>query len=80
MDGIFVAFHNASELFGFQYISREEMDERIYGNSLTGDASFSLILQAYNEILEAIVPLYSQNATIRLTFAPEKTGSVNSRF
>lgn len=74
MDGIFVAYHNAFEMFGFQYVSREELDERIYGNSTTGDAAFSLILQVYNEILEAIVPLYPNNHTIRLTFATDKGG------
>lgn len=74
MDGIFVAYHNASELFGFQYISREEMDERIFGNPETGDAIFDIILQVYNEILAAITPLYPREHIIRLTFFPDKIG------
>lgn len=79
MDGIFVAYHNAAEIFGFQYICRDEMDERIYGNSATGDAAFSLLLQVYNEILAAVVPLYPSRSTIRLTFAPEKLATVAVR-
>lgn len=75
MDGIFVAYHNAHEMFGFQYICREEMDERLYGNSMTGDAAFNLILQVYNKLLAAIVPLYPRDHTIRLTFAPDRVGS-----
>lgn len=75
MDGIFVAYHNANEIFGFQYVSREEMDQRLYGNSLTGDQSFNLILQVYNAILEATVPLYPSDNLIRLTFATDKVGS-----
>ena len=75
MDGIFVAYHNTFELFGFQYVSRTELDERIYGNSETGDAAFNLILQVYNEILATVVPLYPTENTIRLTFAPDKIGS-----
>lgn len=75
MDGIFVAYHNANEIFGFQYVSREEMDQRLYGNSLTGDQSFNLILQVYNAILEATVPLYPSDSLIRLTFATDKIGS-----
>jgi len=55
MDGIFVCYHNTAEIFGFQYLSREEMDECIYGNSVTGDAVFKIILQLYNN-----VGLYSQ--------------------
>lgn len=75
MDGIFVAYHNANEIFGFQYVSREEMDQRLYGNSLTGDQSFNLILQVYNAILEAIVPLYPPTSLVRLTLATDKAGS-----
>lgn len=33
MDGIFVAFHNTERIFGFQYISLEEMDRCIHGSS-----------------------------------------------
>lgn len=75
MDGIFVAYHNAFEIFGFQYISRTEMDERLYGNSVTGDAAFNLILQVYNEILKTITPLYPPEHIVRLTFAPDKLGA-----
>lgn len=75
MDGIFVAYHNTHEIFGFQYISREEMDERIFGNSVTGDAAFNLILQVYNSILSAIVPSYPRENTVRLTFVVDRTGS-----
>jgi Mitochondrial protein Pet127 len=33
MDGIFVAYHNTSKLFGFEYIPREQMDDDIYGSN-----------------------------------------------
>ncbi|KAI0711197.1 mitochondrial protein Pet127-domain-containing protein, partial [Fomitopsis betulina] len=33
MDGVFVAYHNTREIFGFQYIPLEEMDQRLYGHS-----------------------------------------------
>lgn len=32
MDGVFVAYHNTREIFGFQYIPLEEMDQRLYGH------------------------------------------------
>lgn len=32
MDGVMVAYHNTERIFGFQYISLDEMDERIYGS------------------------------------------------
>ncbi|CCM03501.1 uncharacterized protein FIBRA_05635 [Fibroporia radiculosa] len=33
MDGIFVAYHNTAEIFGFQYIPLEEMDQRLFGHA-----------------------------------------------
>jgi hypothetical protein len=68
MCGIFVAYHNTREFFGFQFIPREEMDSRLYGNSRTGDAAFNLLLQIYNRILRVILPLHRSDATLRLTF------------
>lgn len=75
MDGIFVAYHNTAEIFGFQYLSREAMDECLFGNSVTGDAAFLLITRLYNEILSAVVPTFNPDETIRLTFSMSKTGS-----
>jgi len=34
MDGVFVAYHNTARVFGFQYISLEEMDARLFGPDL----------------------------------------------
>ncbi|KAG0693199.1 mitochondrial protein Pet127-domain-containing protein [Suillus ampliporus] len=31
MDGVFVAYHSTARIFGFQYISLEEMDARLFG-------------------------------------------------
>lgn len=76
MDGIFVAYHNTAEIFGFQYLGREAMDECLYGNEPTGDAAFRLIARVYNDLLELIVPQYGEDAVLRLTFSVSKTGSV----
>jgi len=54
MSGVMVAYHNTSEIFGFQYISRTEMDERLYGNKVTGDAVFSAVTQMFDHILTVI--------------------------
>lgn len=73
MDGIFVAYHNTFEIFGFQYISREEIDRVLYGNSITGDAIFSVILQIYNEILREVNLQFPKQSIIRITMAIDKT-------
>jgi len=72
MDGIMIAYHNTAELFGFQYVTRAEMDEILFGNSATGDAVFRMVLQIYEEVLDVITPLYDEQGTIRITFSLNK--------
>lgn len=31
MDGVIVAYHNTKQMFGFQYVPLEELDERLFG-------------------------------------------------
>lgn len=53
MDGIFVAFHNVERIFGFQYMSIEEMDFAIHGQRdlSLGDQEFVMSLDLLNKIL-----------------------------
>lgn len=74
MDGIFVCYHNTAEIFGFQYIPRSEMDSYLYGNSATGDAAFSLILQLYNRVLNELLSKYQSHQSVLITFSTDKTG------
>lgn len=69
MDGIFVAFHNTAEIFGFQYISREELDKVLFGSVAAGDMAYSLVLGMYQNILQQIVASEDPGLTVRLTFA-----------
>ncbi|KAH8552785.1 mitochondrial protein Pet127-domain-containing protein [Umbelopsis sp. PMI_123] len=52
MDGIFVAYHNTAKVFGFQYISLEEIDSRIFGNSATGNTAFRHTVSLMEKILD----------------------------
>lgn len=54
MDGIFVAFHNTQRIFGFQYISLDEMDFSLHGQSdrTLGDREFKASLSLLNQILD----------------------------
>lgn len=72
MDGIMIAYHNTAEIFGFQYLTRAEMDEILYGNVATGDSVFKMILKLYDQVLEGIVNLYRNDEAIKLTFALNK--------
>lgn len=54
MDGIFVAFHNTEKIFGFQYISLDEMDAAIHEgpNSGIGEQEFKMSLLLLNKLLD----------------------------
>ena len=37
MNGIFVAYHNTEEIFGFEYVSIQEIDQNLFGSHSLGD-------------------------------------------
>ncbi|KAF9233367.1 mitochondrial protein Pet127-domain-containing protein [Melanogaster broomeanus] len=59
MDGIFVAYHNTARIFGFQYISLEEMEARLYG-PVNGARIFEMCLSLLEKILGEVVKVYGQ--------------------
>ena len=66
MDGVFVAYHNTKQIFGFQYIPLSEMDARLFGEDAVGDAVFERCLlllevvleEATRELPHQVCPLY----------------------
>ena len=68
MDGIFVAYHNTEKIFGFQYISLDEMDAALHGGrgSGIGDPEFKFSLSLLNKALDKAVERF-----------PEKVGFVS---
>lgn len=72
MDGIFVAYHNTVELFGFQYLSREWIDECIFGSQVAGDLAFKLLLSSYSRILEIVLSKVNKDWTARMTWVLSK--------
>ncbi|RAL07772.1 Pet127 family protein [Aspergillus homomorphus CBS 101889] len=69
MDGIFVAFHNIERIFGFQYISLNEMDKALHGqfDNTLGDREFELSIQLWNEILNRATKMFPKQS-IRFHF------------
>ncbi|KAJ3017629.1 UNVERIFIED_CONTAM: hypothetical protein HDU68_011559 [Siphonaria sp. JEL0065] len=55
MDGIFIAYHNTQEMFGFQYLSREEMNKVLYGSCTLGDKAFALSCKGLERVLDTVV-------------------------
>lgn len=54
MDGIFIAYHNTQRIFGFQYVSLDEMDEAIHGSSdrRLGDQEFKVSVALLNDLMD----------------------------
>ncbi|KAL7922464.1 PET127-like protein [Trichoderma austrokoningii] len=54
MDGIFVAYHNTQRIFGFQYISLDEMDVALHGTNdrRVGDQEFKISITLLNELMD----------------------------
>lgn len=54
MDGIFVAYHNVEQIFGFQYFPISELDVAIHGteNTELGDREFKLSAFLLNKALD----------------------------
>ncbi|KAK6350730.1 hypothetical protein TWF718_003915 [Orbilia javanica] len=67
MDGCFVAYHNTKRIFGFQYISIDEMDEALHGTPEIGDQEFKLSLKLLNEALNRATEKYP-GQSLRLWF------------
>ncbi|KAJ3103728.1 hypothetical protein HDU97_009902 [Phlyctochytrium planicorne] len=66
MDGILVCYHNTDEIFGFQYLSVQEMDEVLYGSSEFGDASFAVSIKLLEAVIDTVTKKF-WGKDIRLT-------------
>lgn len=59
MDGIFLAYHNTSRIFGFQYVPLTEIDQRIFGSSEMADAAFKISVTVLQKLLDLSVKAFS---------------------
>ncbi|CDW97253.1 hypothetical protein [Sporisorium scitamineum] len=66
MDGIFVAYHTTSTIFGFQYIPVEEMNERLFGSQEMADQAFKLSLGLMEKVLDAATSMF-EGQTLKIT-------------
>lgn len=60
MDGIFVAYHNTAEIFGFQYIPLEEMDIAVAGNTFTADSAYRCALELTHSMMDQLLEVLAQ--------------------
>ena len=75
MDGIFVCFHNTSRIFGFQYISQDEMDQVLCGSQRVADDVFALSIKMLEFVLD-LVTEKGNGCDFRLTLSWSKSKPV----
>ncbi|KAJ7780564.1 mitochondrial protein Pet127-domain-containing protein [Mycena maculata] len=72
MDGVIVAYHNTARIFGFQYVSLEEMDSCLFGSEPgAGDRVFQKCVTLLECIASEVVQCFP-NQSVKCTFECEE--------
>lgn len=79
MDGIFVAYHNIARIFGFQYISINEMDYTLHGQEdrCLGDQEFLSSMHLLNKLFNKAVERFPKQS-LRLHVETPDTKELNT--
>ncbi|KAH7340559.1 mitochondrial protein Pet127-domain-containing protein, partial [Rhizoctonia solani] len=64
MDGVFVAYHNTSRMFGFQYVPLQEMDQRLFGSHKGGEQVFRACLGLLETAADSVISCFPGQAMI----------------
>jgi hypothetical protein len=70
MDGILVAFHSTSTMFGFQYLPCEDMAKRLFSSVEMGEQAFKLSLGLLERLLDHVTDI-KPDRSLRITFDTE---------
>lgn len=54
MDGAFISYHNTVKTFGFEYVTRKNMEKILFGSSFKADLSFVVTSKVMVKILDEI--------------------------
>lgn len=76
MEGIFVAYHNIERVFGFQYLSMQEMDRALHGDvgGVLGEREFRFSLGLLDEVLEMASGQFAER-DLRMHFETAEGGN-----
>ena len=75
MDGIFVAHHNTKEMFGFQYVPLEDMDECTSGSYEAAERTFKLGVAIMEEALQTVMEHVTVEVSAGRTCSASADGS-----
>eukprot|EP00188_Purpureofilum_apyrenoidigerum_P000962 Plantae.Rhodophyta-Purpureofilum_apyrenoidigerum.ctg14918.p1 GENE.Plantae.Rhodophyta-Purpureofilum_apyrenoidigerum.ctg14918~~Plantae.Rhodophyta-Purpureofilum_apyrenoidigerum.ctg14918.p1 ORF type:complete len:635 (+),score=133.71 Plantae.Rhodophyta-Purpureofilum_apyrenoidigerum.ctg14918:1082-2986(+) len=70
MSGAFICYHNTKEIFGFEYIRREEMERYAFGSEMWADIAFDTTMKLLKEILDTATKTFTnQEDALKITIA-----------
>lgn len=79
MDGIFIAYHNTARCFGFEYMPRTELDERLFGSADVGDQVFALCVGFFERIMDLATDMFPSQAISVTLFQAQPPQSAYQR-
>ena len=66
MGGIFVAYHNTQDVFGFEYLPLDDMEQCIFQSKRMADLTFDTTLKLLDQILLTATSGFQANDTLRV--------------
>jgi hypothetical protein len=70
MSGVFIAYHNTQEMFGFEFVSLEEMEQTIFGSKQLANLAFDTSFRILQQMFDTVTARFP-NETLRLTMQTE---------
>eukprot|EP01125_Pyxidicula_operculata_P009728 TRINITY_DN318_c3_g1_i2.p1 TRINITY_DN318_c3_g1~~TRINITY_DN318_c3_g1_i2.p1 ORF type:complete len:513 (-),score=112.14 TRINITY_DN318_c3_g1_i2:20-1558(-) len=67
MDGVFVAYHNTNHIFGYEYLSLDEMEKPIFETKKMANTSFHVGISLFETVCDRITNLFPKE-TLKITF------------
>lgn len=72
MDGVFVAYHNTDRIFGFQYVSLDEMDERLFGATGRGNIIFERCVRLLETVVSEVILAFPEQVWFHYFLFPSQ--------
>lgn len=66
MSGIFIVYHNTDEVFGFEFLKREELERAIYQSPNMAEYVYNTTLIIFDELLNTITQGFDPNVPLNV--------------
>lgn len=76
MNGALVAYHNTTQVLGFEYVQLKEIEAYVFGNKHWADTAFAVALRLMSDVLDRVVNELSprsEDESVKVVFMTEWT-------